>query len=125
MSDAPAIRAQGLGKSYGAGVMALEDIDLEVAPGERLGFLGPNGAGKTTFIRCALGILNPTAGSIVIRGHDITRDRMAALAEVGYVPGDLGMIRAVTGRRMLDALSALPDTPERAGLALLAQELIN
>ena len=111
MSDAPAIRAQGLGKSYGAGVMALEDIDLEVAPGERLGFLGPNGAGKTTFIRCALGILNPTAGSIAIRGHDITHDRMAALAEVGYVPGDLGMIRAVSGRRMLDALAALHPRP--------------
>jgi ABC-2 type transport system ATP-binding protein len=111
VSDAPAIRAQGLGKSYGAGVMALEDIDLEVAPGERLGFLGPNGAGKTTFIRCALGILNPTAGSIAIRGHDITHDRMAALAEVGYVPGDLGMIRAVSGRRMLDALAALHPRP--------------
>lgn len=124
MSDAPAIRAQGLGKSYGAGVMALEDIDLEVAPGERLGFLGPNGAGKTTFIRCALGILNPTAGSIAIRGHDITRDRMAALAEVGYVPGDLGMIRAVTGRRMLDALAALhPRPPVLQDRLLAALEL--
>jgi ABC-2 type transport system ATP-binding protein len=91
--------------------MALEGVDLEVAQGERIGFLGPNGAGKTTFIRCALGVLRPTAGTVQILGHDITRDRLAALAEVGYVPGDLGMIRQVSGGRMLDALAKLHPRP--------------
>ena len=111
MGDVAAIRAQGLGKSYGSGAMALEGVDLEVAQGERIGFLGPNGAGKTTFIRCALGILRPTEGSVAILGHDLATDRMAALAQVGYVPGDLGMIRAVSGRRMLDALARLHPRP--------------
>ncbi len=111
MGDVAAIRAQGLGKSYGSGAMALEGVDLEVAQGERIGFLGPNGAGKTTFIRCALGILRPTEGSVAILGHDLATDRMSALAQVGYVPGDLGMIRAVSGRRMLDALAALHPRP--------------
>jgi ABC-2 type transport system ATP-binding protein len=109
--DVPAIRAENLGKSYGAGNMALEGVDLEVAQGERIGFLGPNGAGKTTFIRCALGILRPTAGSVAILGHDVVHDRLSALSEVGYVPGDLGMIRAVSGQRMLDALARLHPRP--------------
>ena len=111
MPDAPAISARGLSKSYGDGVMALDGVDLEVAPGERIGFLGPNGAGKTTFIRLALGILRPTAGTVAINGHDLATDRMAALADVGYVPGDLGMIRQVTGKQMLDALGRLHPRP--------------
>ena len=111
MGSTAAIRATGLGKSYGSGAPALADVDLVVEPGERLGFLGPNGAGKTTFIRCALGILRPTTGSVEIMGHDVATDRLAALAQVGYVPGDLGMIRQVTGRRMLDALARLHPRP--------------
>jgi ABC-2 type transport system ATP-binding protein len=82
-----------------------------VGHGERLGFLGPNGAGKTTFIRLALGILRPTAGTVAINGHDIATDRLAALTDVGYVPGDLGMIKQVTGARMLDALGKLHPRP--------------
>ena len=106
-----AIHAQGLGKSYESDVMALENIDLEIAHGERIGFLGPNGAGKTTFIRLALGILSPTTGSVAINGHDLATDRMAALTDAGYVPGDLGLIRGVSGRRMLDALARLHPRP--------------
>ncbi|MBU6364262.1 MAG: ABC transporter ATP-binding protein [Acidobacteria bacterium] len=124
MSDVAAIRASGLGKSYGSGVMALEGVDLEVGQGERIGFLGPNGAGKTTFIRCALGVLRPTAGSVEILGHDITHDRLAALAQVGYVPGDLGMIRQVSGQRMLDSLAKLhPRPPVLRDQLLAALEL--
>jgi ABC-2 type transport system ATP-binding protein len=52
--DAPAIRTAGLGKRYGT-VDALHDLDLEIAPGEVVGYLGPNGAGKTTTIRLLLG----------------------------------------------------------------------
>ncbi len=92
VTDVAGIRAQGLGKSYSHGVMALEGVDLEVAHGECLGFLGPNGAGKTTFIRLALGIIRPTAGSVAINGHDLATDRIAALTDVGYVPGDLGPV---------------------------------
>jgi ABC-2 type transport system ATP-binding protein len=108
---APAIRPHALRKSYGRDKVALDGIDLTVEVGERIGFLGPNGAGKTTFIRCALGVLRPTEGTVEILGHDVTTDRMAALTEVGYVPGDLGMIRAVTGARMLAALARLHPRP--------------
>lgn len=111
MGHVAAIRARGLGKTYGAGVVALDGVELQVAQGERIGFLGPNGAGKTTFIRCALGVLRPTTGTVEILGHDVGHDPMAALAQVGYVPGDLGMIKQVTGRRMLHALARLHPRP--------------
>jgi len=120
VGDVAAIRASGLGKSYGAGAPALDDVTLQVEQGERIGFLGPNGAGKTTFIRCALGVLRPTAGTVEILGHDVGTERMAALAQVGYVPGDLGMIKQVTGRRMLDALARLHPRPPVLQQRLLA-----
>jgi len=120
VGDVAAIRASGLGKSYGAGAPALDDVTLQVEQGERIGFLGPNGAGKTTFIRCALGVLRPTAGTVEVLGHDVGTERMAALAQVGYVPGDLGMIKQVTGRRMLDALARLHPRPPVLQQRLLA-----
>ncbi len=111
MTAALPIRTRNLGKSYASGVVGLDDVTLEVQHGERLGFLGPNGAGKTTFIRCAVGLLRPTSGSVQIMGHDMARDPMAALAQVGYVPGELGLIRDVSGRRMLDVLTRLHPRP--------------
>jgi energy-coupling factor transporter ATP-binding protein EcfA2 len=61
VSEAPALRVARLSKRFGD-VEALRDLDLEVAPGEVMGYLGPNGAGKTTTIRLILGMLHPTAG---------------------------------------------------------------
>src|SRR6516164_8254913 len=59
-----AIRTEGLTKRYGS-TMALESLDLAVAPGEVYGYLGPNGAGKTTTIRLLLGLHRPSAGRAV------------------------------------------------------------
>src|SRR6188474_1897487 len=81
----PAILARGLRKTYGEHV-AVDQLDLEVRQGEILGFLGPNGAGKTTTIKMLTGLLQPTAGSAAILGHDIQREPVAAKALFGYVP---------------------------------------
>src|SRR5262245_6140513 len=105
-----ALEAAGLTKRYGR-VVGLEDLDLAVPPGERLGFLGPNGAGKTTFIRLALGLLRPSAGRVAVMGHDLATDRLAALGAVGYLPGELGLPRELTGERVLDALARLHPRP--------------
>jgi ABC-2 type transport system ATP-binding protein len=105
-----ALLAEGLCKSYGATV-GVEDVDLRVRPGERFGFLGPNGAGKTTFIRLALGLLRPSAGRIAVMGIDMAHDRLAALEQIGYLPGELGLIGNITGERTLDGLSSLVPRP--------------
>lgn len=79
---------QGLRKVYRRGrkeVMAVDGISLAVAPGSVVGLLGPNGAGKTTTIKCALGLVEPTAGAITIAGFDVRRRLGQALRHVGAV----------------------------------------
>jgi ABC-2 type transport system ATP-binding protein len=114
----PALEAAGLTKRYGRTV-GIEDLHLTVERGERFGFLGPNGAGKTTVIRLALGLIRPTAGRVAVMGHDLGTERMAALAEVGYLPGELGLVRELTGRRTLDALARLHPRPPTLQAELL------
>ncbi|OFW04224.1 MAG: ABC transporter [Acidobacteria bacterium RIFCSPLOWO2_02_FULL_68_18] len=72
-------------KRYGA-FAAVDDVDLEVQPGEIHGFLGPNGAGKTTTLRMIAGLLQPTAGRVVVNGHDMALEPEAAKGSLGFVP---------------------------------------
>jgi ABC-2 type transport system ATP-binding protein len=78
-----------LSKTYASGFQALKTINLEIRSGEILALLGPNGAGKTTLIGIVCGILNPTAGSVAVNGHDIIRDYRAARSLIGLVPQEL------------------------------------
>ena len=105
-----AIEAAALTRMYGPAA-GVDGIDLVVEPGECFGFLGPNGAGKTTFIRLALGLVHPTSGSVAVMGHALADDRMGALAQVGYLPGELGLYPSLTGRRTLDVLARLHPRP--------------
>jgi ABC-2 type transport system ATP-binding protein len=77
------IVASDLTKRYGP-VLAVDGIDFTVPQGATVGLLGGNGAGKTTTISLLLGLLVPTAGSIRILGHDMARDRFAALARMNF-----------------------------------------
>ena len=105
-----AIEAAALTRMYGPSA-GVDGVDLTVRAGECFGFLGPNGAGKTTFIRLTLGLIRATSGDVSVMGHDVHRDRMAALAQVGYLPGELGLDAGLTGRRTLDALARLHPRP--------------
>lgn len=78
-----AIRVKGLTKRYGR-TPAVAGIDFAVPAGETVALLGGNGAGKTTTIAMLLGLLIPTEGSITVLGHDIARDRFAALARMNF-----------------------------------------
>ncbi|MBY0233257.1 MAG: ABC transporter ATP-binding protein [Gemmataceae bacterium] len=81
------ITVEGYHKSYGETV-AVSGVSFAVAPGEILGLLGPNGAGKTTTLRALAGILRPTRGRLLLDGHDIARDPVAAKMALAYVPDD-------------------------------------
>jgi beta-exotoxin I transport system ATP-binding protein len=107
MSPAPAIETTGLSKTYGGGVRALTDLDLQVARGEVFGYLGPNGAGKSTTIRLLLGLIRPTAGRAALFGLDTQRDGVEARRGVGYLPGDLRLADRLTGREQLESLARL------------------
>jgi branched-chain amino acid transport system ATP-binding protein len=68
MSQAPLLEVKGVGKRFG-GFVALEDIDLEVNEGERLGLIGPNGSGKSTLVNCVCGTLHNETGSVRFAGQ--------------------------------------------------------
>jgi len=89
MTPPPVISIAGLGKTYASGLVALQDVDLEIRRGEIFALLGPNGAGKTTLISTVCGMATPTAGTVQVNGHDIRRDYRAARAQIGLVPQEL------------------------------------
>jgi ABC-2 type transport system ATP-binding protein len=109
-------------KNYGSTV-AVAGIRFTVAPGEILGLLGPNGAGKTTTLRALAGILTPTRGRLLLAGHDVSNDPVAAKAVLAYVPDDPQLFDRLTvweHFRFIAATYQLRDW-EDEGEALLAR----
>jgi ABC-2 type transport system ATP-binding protein len=102
----PAVFTSGLTKRFGR-LVAVKALDLAVEPGQVFGFLGLNGAGKTTTIRLLLDLLRPSAGRAEILGHDCQADGIAARALAGYMPGEPGFYRDMTGRQALGVLARL------------------
>ena len=85
----PVIEIQGLTKTYDNGFEALKGVDLDIRKGEIFALLGPNGAGKTTLISIVCGLVNKTAGTVRVGGHDIIADFRAARGLIGLVPQEL------------------------------------
>ena len=90
------IQANNLRKVFGEKV-AVEDLNLNVIPGEIYGFLGPNGAGKTTTIKMLTGILTPTAGDVKILDMDMQSDEISIKREIAFVPDDPKMYDNLKG----------------------------
>jgi ABC-2 type transport system ATP-binding protein len=105
-TEQPAVSIRGLTKRYG-NLTAVNGLDLDVAPGEILGFLGLNGAGKTTTIRILLDLLRPTSGSASVFGHDCQTGGLEVRAMAGYLPGEMGIYPDLTGVEVLDLLEGL------------------
>src|ERR1700704_7197681 len=85
----PIITISDLSKTYASGFQALKNINLEIGRGEIFALLGPNGAGKTTLIGVVCGIVNASAGTVTVDGHDIVADYRAARQMIGLVPQEL------------------------------------
>src|SRR6267378_3608220 len=85
----PIIAINALSKTYASGFQALKNINLEIGRGEIFALLGPNGAGKTTLIGIVCGIVNASAGTVTVDGHDIATDYRAARRMIGLVPQEL------------------------------------
>jgi ABC-2 type transport system ATP-binding protein len=83
------ISVSHLSKTYASGFKALKDINLEIRKGEIFALLGPNGAGKTTLISIICGIVTPSAGKVLVGGHDIITDYRATRSMIGLVPQEL------------------------------------
>ena len=82
---AAALSISGLTKTYAGGTQALKGVDLEIGQGDFFALLGPNGAGKTTIIGITTGLVNKTAGTVEVFGHDIDREPEVAKTFIGLV----------------------------------------
>jgi ABC-2 type transport system ATP-binding protein len=91
-AGAPMLAVSGISQRFGQ-LRALEDVDLDVKPGEVVGLIGANGAGKTTLIRIALGVLRPTSGEASLFGETPSREMRR---RVGYMPQGLGLYEDLT-----------------------------
>ncbi|AFV76691.1 ABC-type multidrug transport system, ATPase component [Thermus oshimai JL-2] len=110
------VQTRGLSKRYGR-VVAVEDLNLEVAEGEVFGLLGPNGSGKTTTILMLLGLTEPTSGEARVLGHDPVREPLKVKAKVGYLPDQVGFYGELTAwenLRYTTRLLGLSDGEARA-----------
>ncbi|MBA4394264.1 MAG: ABC transporter [Desulfobacca sp.] len=100
------IRITNLTKQYGP-LTAVNDLSLEIAPGEIFGFLGPNGAGKTTTLKIMAGVLAPTAGEVELGGFSIRTEPSRAKALTGYIPDRPFLYDKLTGLEFLHFVGGL------------------
>ncbi|HKC27776.1 MAG TPA: ATP-binding cassette domain-containing protein [Jatrophihabitans sp.] len=91
--------------------LAVDGLSLQVSPGECFGLLGPNGAGKTTTIRLINTLLPLQEGSVHVFGLDVRRQAMSVRRRIGYVPQQLSVEGALTGRENVMWFARLFDIP--------------
>ena len=102
----PIIEANGLIKRFGR-FTALDGVNLSVTQGEVRAFLGPNGAGKSTTIRCLLGILRVSGGTVRIFGQDAWKNAVELHRRIAFVPGDVNLWNNFTGGEVIDLFLSL------------------
>ena len=127
------VRVRDLRKSYGS-IRAVDGISFEVSGGDILGFLGPNGAGKTTAMKLITGFLEPDGGTVVVAGHDVGKDPLAAQRRIGYLPenapayGEMtvdGFLRFIAdARAVVDAERAIDRVVEMTALKRVRHQTI-
>jgi ABC-2 type transport system ATP-binding protein len=93
-----AIETNGLSKTFGENVVALQDLDLTVEHGEVYGFLGPNGAGKSTTINLLLDFIHPSDGSARVLGRDVHDESVSIREDIGILPEGAEPYDRLTGR---------------------------
>ena len=100
------IRIINLRKQYGR-LAAVDNLNIEVPPGEIFGFLGPNGAGKTTTIRVMMGILRASSGRVILGGHDVEQEPQQAKAIAGFIPDRPFIYEKLSGKEFLTFVAKL------------------
>jgi ABC-2 type transport system ATP-binding protein len=100
------ISIQGVSKHYGKKV-AVDQLSLEIAPGEFFAVLGPNGAGKTSTIKMIAGLLRPTSGRVVVCGHDVHGGSIDAKKVTAYVPDQPFLYDKLSGLEFMNFIADL------------------
>src|SRR5688572_3936101 len=102
----PVISIKHLYKSYGE-KQVLKDINLDVYPGQVIGYIGPNGAGKSTTVKILCGLITDYEGEVSIKGFDIKQDTIEIKKRIGYVPELAELYDVLTPMEFLQFVGAL------------------
>lgn len=102
----PAVWCKGLVRSFGDKV-AVDNLDLSIAPGEFYGLLGPNGAGKTTTIKMIVGLLRPDEGTAGIGDCDTWQQPTLAKSRIGVLPEEFNLYERLTGAELIEFAAAV------------------
>jgi len=95
----PIITIKNLFKSYGSGQSekeVLKNINIDIYPGQVIGYIGPNGAGKTTTVKILCGMLEDFKGGVSVFGYDIREDSLEVKKRIGYIPENAALYESLT-----------------------------
>jgi len=106
MNNLPIISIKNLHKNYGT-KQVLKGIDLEVYPGQVIGYIGPNGAGKSTTVKILCGLLSDYDGEVIVSGHDMKHESTEAKSKIGYIPELAELYDVLTPSEYLQFMGAL------------------
>lgn len=98
-------------KRYGH-LVAVDRLNLKIAPGEVFGFIGPNGAGKSTTIRFLATLLKATSGDGIVNGHSVNREPLAVRRSIGYMPDSFGVYDGMRISDFLDFFAVAYEIPK-------------
>lgn len=105
------IEVRSLRKEYRNGVVAVDDLDIDIAGGGVHGFLGPNGSGKTTTIRCLVGLIRPTSGAVRVLGADTAGSLHTVIDRIGALVETPKFFPNFSGRKNLRMLADVVGVP--------------
>jgi len=95
------LECRGLTKRFG-GIPVVDNVQFAALPGEVTGYLGPNGSGKSTTVKMITGLMEPSEGSVLWRGAEVSRDLAGFKAILGYVPEEPHLYSHLTGAEYLE-----------------------
>ncbi len=124
MTGAISVSADSLRREFG-GITALEDLTIDLEAPGIVGFVGPNGSGKTTFIRCLLGLLEPTSGGSAVDGTRSTDLGPDERRRVGYMPQGEALYADLTVRENVAFFARLYGVEDGAGAVDSALDLVD
>lgn len=111
VDQSPIIQISHLSKRYDSH-LALNNVTLEVYPGQVIGYIGPNGAGKSTTVKILTGLIPEFTGDVQILGHDLKSEPLEIKKHIGYVPEAAEMYEVLTPLEFLDFIGKLYDMDE-------------
>jgi len=124
----PVITTRSLKKSFDGEEYVLRGIDLEIYPGQVIGYIGPNGAGKTTTVKILIGMIPEYEGEVDLFGHNLSSESLIVKQRIGYVPETAALYDTLTPIEWLQFIGQiykipLPEVTERANQMLTIFDL--